>query len=82
MHRRNKLRHRPRNGGTFWYPVENANLYEHGDVIFIVDGPSQGRHRVRVRGRGELLVEPLSWWNLAVRFYGGRLKRFWRRLWR
>lgn len=80
-HRRTLERLRPADG-SFWLPVLDERAFKKGDVIWVDSGISVGRHEVRACGRGELLVRRISTTEFTVRLWRGRLRRWWRRLWR
>lgn len=76
MARRPPIRRAP-GKDKLWYPVPDPSRYERGDVVYLMSGPSPGRYRVLARGRGEILVEKLSRWDVLVRTWRGRWRRFW-----
>lgn len=80
--RRAALQRRLPKDGRFWYPVLDEKPFERGDVIWIQEGSSVGRHEVQARGKGELLVRPIGTAEFVRRLWIGRVRRWWLRLWR
>ncbi len=57
----------------FWYPVSDGKAFDPGDLIYVDHGESKGWNEVRSRGRNELLLQRVPWWDLMVR----RWKAWW-----
>lgn len=67
--------------GRFWHPVLDTQLFSIGDAVWIEDCPP-GRHEVRGLKPHALLVRPIPPWEAWIRRWRGRMRRWWRRLWR
>lgn len=61
----------------WWYSVESTSLYKVGDIVWVQKGEHKGYNEVRAVGRREILLRPLSRWDVWKRHAKGKWRRYW-----
>jgi hypothetical protein len=62
-----------------WIPVEDPSVFRRGDMVLLQTARGAARYEVLAGGRREILVRRMSWWQVLLRRWRGRLRRWWTR---
>lgn len=61
----------------FWYPVAVARLLNIDDVVWLECLKDPGYYEILAIRKGAILVRRLTSWEVRVRRFHGKWKRFW-----